>query len=332
MTDYREQLALALRAVEVASPTSYSWFGNESRRLPRAVISALPRGGARAYLVDALQRELYRSFYSQGKPVPFAPGRGMPARTDHAFVDALSDANAGVGGWEPGWRVEMAEQATVRVARDGLRVRARPADCRAVRDRRRVGASVSLRRPKELRTGSPGFYTALGDAEPAQSGDAVELRVYFHVSAAGAAPLVAACTRALNEASVPFGLKVVDHPAGFTRCDAAVLYLEYDGHGRARDPLAATVSACAQHLLGAPPAFAKPLAHGVAVGEHRPSTGASFGSSRCRLVAEGVVAAYERGSSRLSDRIDAVAHRFAERGLDIEAPYLAPGSSGRYEL
>jgi hypothetical protein len=54
--------------------------------------------------------------------------------------------------------------------------------------------------------------------------------------------------------------------------------------------------------------------------------------SRCRLIAEGIVAAHERGASRLCDRLDAVAHRFAESGLDLDVPYLAPGSSDSYEL
>lgn len=332
MTGYHEQLVRVLRAVTVTSPTSYAWFGNGSRPLPRAVIAALPPDGARAYLVGALERELYRSFYSQGRPVPVRPGRAAAARPDDAFVEALSRANCGAGGWEPGWRVEGVEQGIVRVERNGLRIRTRAADCRVVRGPHRAGAPVSVRRPKELGPGSPGFYTALGDAELRSHRDDVEVRVYFNVTAAGAAPLVALCTRLLNEAKLPFNLKVVDHPTGFARCDAAVLYLESGCFAAVRRSLSAIASECAPHLRCHPPAFAKPLAAGVAVGEHRPSLGGSFGSSRCRLIAEGVVAAHESGGGRLGDRIDTVARRFADHGLDVEAPYLAPRSTARYEL
>jgi len=332
MTGYREQLARALRAVAVTSPTSYAWFGNRSRPLPRAVISALPPGAARVYLVGALERELYRSFYSQGKPVPVKPGRAVAARPDAAFVEALSRANCGAGGWEPGWRVEGVEHGIVRVERGGLRVRARAADCRVVGGPHRAGAPVSLRRPKELGPGSPGFYTALGDAELPSRREDIEVRVYFNVTAAGAAPVVALCTSLLNEARVPFNLKVVDHPTGFARCDAAVLYLERGCFVQARRSLLAIASECAASLRGDAPAFAKPLTVGLAVGEHRPSLGGSFGSSRCRLIAEGVVAAHESGAGRLPDRIDAVASRFADHGLDIDVPYLAPRSTARYEL
>jgi hypothetical protein len=330
--DYREQLAGALRATAVTSPTSFTWFGIRSRPLPRAVVAALPPATTRQYLVDSLQGELYRSFYSRGRPVPARPDGAVPARPDEAFVEALSRANAGAGGWEPGWRVEEVEPDVVRVARKGLRVLARAEDCRTADGRCDPGTLVSLRRPKELAASSPGYYTALGDADLALGPDDTEVRVYFNVTAAGAAALVAMSTRMLNDAQLPFRLKVLDHPTGYVRCDAAVLYLETRGFHRARAALSSIASGCARHLRAEAPAFAWPLVPGVSVGEHRPQLGASFGTSRCRLVAEGIVAAHERGERRLSDRLDAVARRFADHGLDIGVPYLTPGSSRRYAL
>jgi hypothetical protein len=89
---------------------------------------------------------------------------------------------------------------------------------------------------------------------------------------------------------------------------------------------------CGPHLDGESPAFTRPLAHGVSVGEHAAGLGGSFGTSRCRLLAEGIVTAHEHGVTRLADRFDIVARRFVEHGLDVHAPYLAPGSTERYEL
>jgi hypothetical protein len=329
---YREQLMTALRAVAVTSSTSYAWFGSASRPLPRELRSALTSDAKRECLVQAIERELYRSFYTQGRPVPHSPEGVVTAPPDDSFAEALSRANTGAGGWEPGWRIETVEQGTVRVERGGLRVLASASDCRPERDTRKPGAPVSLRRPKEFPTRSPGFYVAVGDAEQAPSPGEIEIRVYFNATAAGAVPLVGMCTRLLNEAEVPFNLKVLDHPTGFARCDVAVLYLEDGAFARARESLSAIASACAPHLCSDLPAFAKPLARGVAVGEHRSSLGGSFGSSRCRLVAEGVVAAHECGADRLADRVEAVARRFAGQGLNIAVPYLASGSADRYEL
>lgn len=179
---------------------------------------------------------------------------------------------------------------------------------------------------------SPGFYTAFGDAEPSGAADDVEVRVYFHVTASGAAPVVACCTDLLNRAGVPFVLKVLANPAGFTRCDAAVLYVRQHDFDHSREPLRAIVAACATHLRGHVPAFTKPLADGVAVGEHRADLGASFGICRCRLVAEAIVDAHERRSTELADRIEAVARRFTGIGLDLPVPYLVSRSADRYVL
>jgi hypothetical protein len=329
MIDYREQVANALRAVTVTSPTSYAWFGRASLPLPRAILAALDPATSRRYLVDALQRELYRSFYSQGRPAPAQPRRGVPARSDYAFARTLSEANSGSTVWEPGWRLERLERGIAHVRRDGLSVRARASDCRGPVE---AGAPVNVRRPKELTAASPGFYVALGDAVPARDRDDVEVRVYFNVGPAGAAALVAACTRLLNDALVPFSLKVVDHPTAYTRCDTAILYLDVGGYDQAREALPPIAAACALHLRGQLPAFTKRLEHGVSAGEHRPALGSSFGSSRCRIVAEGIVAAHVRSESGLSARVDAVARRFADHGLSIEAPYLVPGPSERHAL
>ena len=331
MTGYRGQVADALRAVLVTSPTSFAWFGIRSRPLPRAVLAASPPATARRYLVDTLDDVLYRSFYTQGGPVPSQPDRG-PARPDDVFVRALSEANNGSGGWERGWRVAHVDGETVHVERDGLAVRAPLADCHTADGRCAVGAAVSLRRPKELDAGAPGFYLALGDSAPALGRDEPELRVYFNVAAAGAQPLVAMSTSLLNRARIPFNLKILDDPGAFARCDAAVLYLEQRRFNDARGPLAAIAAACRPHLRTETPAFTQPITPGIAVGEHLPSLGSSFGSSRCRFVAEGIVAAHERRERRLADRVAAVARRFADHGVDIDAPYRAPGSTASYAL
>jgi hypothetical protein len=332
VTDYRDQVMQALRAVRVTSATTYAWFGRRSPPLPRPVVTALSPDTAREYLVGLLGSELYRSFYTQGRPVPVNLDAARPDRPDDGFVEELSRANNGTGGWEGGWRVEKAARGILHVESNGLRVRVRASDCRSSRDTPTVGDAVSVRRPKELRAASPGFYTALGDRKLAIGYEGLEVRVYFNVAAAGGAPLVAACTRPLNEAEIPFLLKVVDHPMGFSRCDTAVLYLDGDGFKRVQGSLAVAASVFASHLRRDAPAFTRPLTPGVALGEHRPSLGASFGASRCRLVAEGIVDAHERGSTGLEDRLDAVARRFARRGFDFEAPYLVPPSANQNAL
>jgi hypothetical protein len=321
---YRSQVEAALRAVTVTSPTSYAWFGLRSRPLTRTLRRGLDEGSARQLLIDGLQVLLYGSFYTQGRPVPAAVS-GSSRRPDRAFVHALSRANAGNGGREYGWRVERLNGGVAQVVRHGLRAELPLTGGH-------VGAQVGVGRPKESLDGWPGFYMAFGDLEPGVGPDGIEERVYFNVDAQAAVRLVAGCTRLLNDARVPFCLKVIDDPGAAARCDAAVLCLERGGFRRAQEPLRAIVEACGPHLTGDAPALTRPLADGVSVAEHSFALGTSFGASRCRLLAEAVVAAYERRLSRLPDRIDAVARHFADHGLELDAPYLAPGSAQRYEL
>ena len=332
MIGHVERTSLALRAVAVESPAVYSWFGRRSRALPATVLSSLPEGAAREHLVQSLEGVLYRSFYTQGVPVPLSPHSAMPAPPDPTFVSTLSRSNAGRGGWEAGWHITRVERQALIVVADGLSARAARADCRARLGSHATGTAVSVRRPKEHRWASPGFYTALGDVEPGAGPDDLEVRVYFHLTSAGAAPLIAHCTTVLNRARVPFVLKVVDNPAGYVRCDAAVLYLDDGGFRRARAHLRAIAAGCGAHLRAPTPAFTKRLADGVALSEHRAASGASFGASRSRLLAESIVDAYERGLIGLDARLAEAAQRFAEDGLSLERPYLVPGSQDQYAL
>ena len=240
MTSYREQVARALRAVEVTSTTSFRWFGCPSPRLAPEMTAALSRGPARKYLIGRIERELYRSFYTQGDPVPI---RSSPESfsSDAGFVETLSAANRGAGGWDPGWQIAQIEP--LQVTKNGLRVQVAHADCRLEGTGLSVGAEASLRRPKGEPAFFPGFYMAVGNADPIAAPDDLEVRLYFHVTGDGAVPLTALTTRVLNEARIPFRLKLLADRRAYVRCDAAVLYLREDGFADVRSELGYIVSA-----------------------------------------------------------------------------------------
>jgi hypothetical protein len=185
--------------------------------------------------------------------------------------------------------------------------------------------------PNELRKLSPGFYMVLGDAGFETERPLPIVRFYWHLSSAAAPRLVHALTSRINAAGLPFRAKVVNDPVRYTRCDAGVLYV----HGHDYDEIApivrATYRELASGLRPATPAFAKPLAPGLAVAED-PGDGDSFGMHRARLLAEGIVAAHERGAVDVPSAVDVVAERFAQAGLDLDTPYVNPGSADRYAL
>jgi hypothetical protein len=166
--------------------------------------------------------------------------------------------------------------------------------------------------------------TDLGSAESV-------VRAYWNVSADGAPELVAGLASRLNERRAQFRLKVADHPFRFMRCDAAVLYLPGDAFPALREPLREVAAALGPRLGPELPAFTLELAPGVGLAEDS-RDGQSFGARRCQLLADGILRAHEQGITATAAQVDAVAERFAEDGVQIDAPYLEPSLAGRHVL
>jgi hypothetical protein len=329
MTD-AHHLRDVVTAVRVVPPHSLSWLGREMPELAPQLRQAMSAEQAREQLLATLQFQLYHGFYCAGAIVARAaagPREGDP----EGFLDALSAANCGTGRWQPGWEVRDIRGSSLTATRDGLTVQAPLEDCRASAASPVPGGPVALRFPKESDRRSPGFYMAFGDVEfePAAPGDVV--RVYWHVRADGAPRLVRLLTSFLNDARLPFLLKVVDHPDRYLRCDAGVLYLRSGEWARAAATVARVHAAVRGALRDVTSPFTKRLARGLAVAEE-PLTGESFGMHRCRLLADGLIGGAEQGIDRIEARLEIVRDRFAEEGVDLDAAHLNPGSSASYEL
>ena len=143
--------------------------------------------------------------------------------------------------------------------------------------------------------------------------------------------MVRALTSRLSAETIPFRLKVANHPIHFDRCDAAVLYLPVGAFERLRAMLADVAVTMAPRLRPRTPAFTLALAPGVGLAES-PATGESFGEHCCRLLADGIVGAEERGVAPGDARVEAVIESLAENGVRIDAPYLALSLDERYAV
>jgi HopA1 effector protein family len=328
--EYRAQFGAAVRAATIRGPTRYAWLGQGSRGLAASLEAEMDEALRDAYLVSSLAAELYSSFYCQGRPVPARWGEPQPFVPDHSLAAALSSANTGSGSWEGGWTVERIEEPDVVVSTPRLRVRTPAGMCRAPGGMR-PAAAVAVRMPKEHMRLWPGFYTAMSDAPMDGPFNRGVLRVYWHLTPAGAPALMRTLTARLNALRMPFRLKVADHPARLNRCDGAVLYLAGERFDAARPTLLEAAAELAGHLRPSIPAFTLPLVRGVGLAEH--DGGAeSFGSHRCRLLAEAIVRAHKSGVDALDERITVVADHFADHGVTIDAPYLEPSLSDCHVL
>ena len=127
MSAHLDVIAETVARLRFTSPTSASWYGQPAIAIPaglRRALSATQVSNGLAYLV---QRHLYQHVYVTGSP---SPARSEPelvpadsARTE--FVQRLSAANTGTGGWDAGWAAPV-EAAPRVVSKGGLRVWAKP--------------------------------------------------------------------------------------------------------------------------------------------------------------------------------------------------------------
>jgi class II lanthipeptide synthase len=328
MSTYRDQVSEALGAVKILGPTQYAWLGRKSRRLRAALERDLNDAERRRYLVSSLGDELYFSFYCHGTAVTARSGMPQPAASEPRLLEAMSRANTGCGSREPGWTVARVEADDAVVSKAGVRVRIPVSECDGDVA---PGAAVSLRLPKDLPSVTPGSWTVLGDVPLDASSRSGLVRVYWNVSSSGAAALVRAVSERFNQALVPFELKLADHPLRFARCDSAILYVRADAFAAVRATLAEIAVALAGRLRPDVPAFTLELVPGVGLAEDR-DDGQSFGARRCALLSDAIVRGHERGLTRRDERLDLVAGRFAEAGVQIDAPYLEPSLVGRHVL
>jgi hypothetical protein len=279
-----------------------------------------------AYL---LRQHLYQHMYVTGWPTPVRRGTD-PALSDSArtdFVQRLSEANNGRGGWEQGWANPPGSPRTVVVKR-GLRVTAR---AQGLLPAPGSDAGVELRRPKELTAVSPGYYMALGnrDLDSFRSADIV--RWYWNLVPEGADTLIRLLTSALNADDIPFRLKALGDPTRYSRCDAAVLYVPRDDVAVTADVVEATLRRVRGYLKPATPAFTQPLAPGLGLAEN-PSSGESFGQHRTGILARALVDAQTQGPRSDDELVEAIAGAFRAQGISLEAPFLNPGSRATYDF
>ena len=278
-------------------------------------------------VVEQLRDLLYRYCYCTpftGTLVEHEPSPGAD------LSDDLSRANSGRTRWQDGWRVlELLPAGGVAAERGGAVRSFWPGAFATAGSPPMPDATISVLAPSESRTEQPGFYYAFGETLPDENDELGLVRLYWNVAPEKAAELVNRVTAVLNGYQIPFRLKCLSNGSWFgARADPAVLFLARRHYRAAAIPLADVHRALQPAVRGRVPLFTKRLAVGVGLAED-PGDGQSFGLDRCRRIAAAIVAAhYARATG--PERLLAVTEYLHEHGLDVERPYLRPGSADGY--
>ena len=150
--------------------------------------------------------------------------------------------------------------------------------------------------PKEV-TGLPwGFYTAHGDAGSCDADDERIDRYYLNPRGDVRPAVLAVVTGRMNRRGLPFRFKVLNDSAT-NRCDGAVLYVDSDLRREVRPVLAEIATSLGNGLAPRVPALTKALAPGIGFAEDPPGD-VSFGTHRCALLAEALLAPESRAGNR----------------------------------
>lgn len=329
---YHDSIVRVLSATVVRRGFTWLWFGQQFGALPVSIRRLLDDTAGRNHRLGDLQSHLYHLFYCPGEVTPGS--RTSQRRPAVPIGPELERANRGQGYWASGWQVRACDPdaMTVAVRRGSLTLQVGATDCVAAEaGLPEPGALVSVRFQKDLPHVSPGFYMAMGDRELRRDEPSGVLRLYWNLTAAGAVRFMEKTTEALNAAELPFTLKALDDATKYTRCDAVVLYIHKDHFRQAAPILEDIHQALDMSLRPATPALTRRLAAGVGLAESPPS-GLSFGMSRCRALAEGMLRAHEANRASIEDRLQSVEECFVEDGIDFESPYLNLGSIDRFEF
>jgi hypothetical protein len=270
-------------------------------------------------LRQALASRLYADFYITGGVAPPLPGHTPRAALTRPEPD-LSSHNCGGGSPRSGWTILDEDDGSFVVERSGLRLRAARRYVRQPDD----GPVVVV--PKEV-TGLPwGFYTAHGDAGGCDANDERVDRYYLNPRGDSRPAVLAVVTGHMNRRGLPFRFKVLNDSAT-NRCDGAVLYVDSDLRCEVRPVLAEIATSLRNGLAPRVPALTKALAPGIGFAEDPPGD-VSFGTHRCALLAEALLAAESRAGNG-DRRHGAIADHFDREGLSLERPHLNAASDPR---
>jgi hypothetical protein len=367
LNEYLRQIELAVRHTKFYSRTSYSLFGraNNNKIVLTKIKALLSNSELRGYILQSLKTQLYTDFYCTGSPLPISSYYQRQRILHHndlpdpIHVEALSKANSGSGYDEEGWEVytlnnsendgcsgyndskskndDARKSGLVVVSKDsGMQLFVQPHELSTLEKHHSdysVGTKVALRLPKEMRGISPGFYMALSNTPFPKNRKRREQIVifYWNLSPQGAVIFMRLATVILNKSKLPFRLKALDNLGAFNnRCDTAVLYISKSYYRPIFKLIQKIYPSIKPFLREQIPLFTKRVAIGVGVAEE-PDNGESFGQYRCRLLAEGIIRAYEKGDRFIGERLQSVIRRFDEDKINLNKPFLN-SSSNCYDL
>jgi HopA1 effector protein family len=256
---------------------------------------------------------------------------------DAEFYEQLHRNNAGHGYYDSNWLIVGKKGESVfLVQKDGLTLHADVENHIHPSNRAHgVGDIVSILMPKNLM--QSGFYMAVCDKgtdhEILPRENQQTTRIYFNIDADGSPLLMNQITSELNQVSIGFTYKTLYNPSDYGRYDAGVLYIQKSDYPIVYPVLKRVRDRVRLNLNPEIPLFTKELAAGIGLAEEPAqlfSERESFGSHRCKILADGFLESWQSPDDSPQHRLDKILQNFLLMGIDLKKPYLNPDSEDIY--
>lgn len=256
---------------------------------------------------------------------------------DVDFYDSLHASNTGTGYYDHGWLIiKQVSHDNFSVKKNGLTLLVNShKHIKAEEKLSTIGDFISILMPKNLVQN--GFYMAVGNEGVSRHNLAGEnsqtVRIYFNVSSDDSTLLMRHITEELNKLSVEFTYKTLYDSGDYGRYDSGVLYIQKSAY-EVVHPILQQISHIFSSTFGtAVPLFTKKIGSGIGLAEepvHHFSDRESFGSHRCRVVADGFLESWNSSLDSPQYRVEKILKNFALLRIDIDKPYLNPDSEDIY--
>jgi hypothetical protein len=307
-------------------------------------LQQLPLSQQNHYLRCKIATYLY-GLYDDGELQPMAATLGSTSQSNHEllqnqtvglrseFFRQLLHRNAGKGYYDPCW-VVMGEAADglVAVYKDGLTMHIHR-DQHLAEPMVNIGDSVAVRLPNNLMEN--GCYVAVGNQGPCPKNETEPIiNLYFNLSPTGILEAMGALTLALNQLELPFVFAIPHNLESCPdRCDSGTLRITRQVYDQIQPCLGHFYQTHASHFREKVPLFTKTLAPGLGLSEqptHAFIANESFSIHQFQVLAEGLVSAWRQAQTEPQSRISAMLQALSQYQIDLNLPYLNPGSTGDY--
>jgi len=248
---------------------------------------------------------------------------------DKKLLASLSAANTTIAQKQSGWIVHgVQNDGSIIACRYGLIRKFMPGQFLAAKNQIpiKIGTTVSVITMTGSKNYQEGFYHVFSNAMMDMAEVNSKVRLYFNVKRHEAAAFIDITSKLLNQYDIFFTLKIALRPHDYSRTDVAVLYLPRRVLNIAAMALAVSLSSLEPLLDDEIPFFTKRLAKGIGFADD-PSSGGSFGASRCELVADAILIARDGENIPIDTFLKAFELVMVDRQLNLDRPYLNPGAA-----